>query len=201
MGAPGIESGRAVIYRERLETTFCPISREIPVPERRRPIDTNRLVTTLHLDRRWTSWTRRSRTLSMSQTTPRSGPHRSAGLRRRKYPRARCVGKAVVLALSREQEHTRSWSPKGERLRGSERTRTRDLRRDRPVMTLPGWPGLGGDSRQEQGFAPSSLRGLPGAVGGFREPRAGSPRDEWLPMWSNRSGLCGACPGQRGSTG
>jgi hypothetical protein len=28
---------------------------------------------------------------------------------------------------------------------GSDGTRTRDLRRDRPVVLLPGWAGVGGD--------------------------------------------------------
>src|SRR5687767_9417082 len=32
-------------------------------------------------------------------------------------------------------------------LYGSDGTRTRDLRRDRPVMLLPGWAGVGGDLR------------------------------------------------------
>jgi hypothetical protein len=39
---------------------------------------------------------------------------------------------------------------------GSDGTRTRDLRRDRPVLVFPHWAGTGGDSRREQGFrAPS----------------------------------------------
>jgi hypothetical protein len=35
---------------------------------------------------------------------------------------------------------------------GSDGTRTRDLRRDRPVLVVPGWAGIGGDSRPERGF-------------------------------------------------
>ncbi len=35
---------------------------------------------------------------------------------------------------------------------GSDGTRTRELRRDRPVLALPGRAGLGGDSRREQSF-------------------------------------------------
>jgi hypothetical protein len=35
---------------------------------------------------------------------------------------------------------------------GSDGTRTRDLRRDRPVLALAGSAGIGGDSVQQQGF-------------------------------------------------
>jgi hypothetical protein len=35
---------------------------------------------------------------------------------------------------------------------GSDGTRTRDLRRDRPVMVARGWAGIGGDWPREQGF-------------------------------------------------
>jgi len=60
---------------------------------------------------------------------------------------------------------------------GSDGTRTRDLRRDRPVLVVPGWAGIGGDSRREQGFFAMPLRGLPGAGGSFRGPPAGWTRD------------------------
>jgi hypothetical protein len=38
---------------------------------------------------------------------------------------------------------------------GSDGTRTRDLRRDRPVLLPPGRAGIGGDSRRERDFQPS----------------------------------------------
>jgi hypothetical protein len=44
-------------------------------------------------------------------------------------------------------------------------------------VTGRGRPALCGDSRQEQGFSPAVLRGLPGAGGDFRRPPAGSARD------------------------
>jgi hypothetical protein len=46
---------------------------------------------------------------------------------------------------------------------GSDGTRPRDLRRDRPVLVYPGWPGASGDLPREQGFSSVGLRGLPGA--------------------------------------
>src|SRR6266542_4982198 len=51
---------------------------------------------------------------------------------------------------------------------GSDGTRTRDLRRDGPVMALAGEAGRGGDSRPEQAFPTLALRGLPGLGGYFR---------------------------------
>jgi hypothetical protein len=36
-------------------------------------------------------------------------------------------------------------------------------RRDRPVLPLPGCPGIGGDSRREQGVSHLALRGSQGA--------------------------------------
>src|SRR6266508_4893990 len=56
---------------------------------------------------------------------------------------------------------------------GSDGTRTRDLRRDRPVSPLPESPGLSGDSRPEQDLSSAVLRGLPGAGGSLRGPPAG----------------------------
>jgi hypothetical protein len=44
-------------------------------------------------------------------------------------------------------------------LYGSDGTRTRDLRRDRPVMALAGCAGIGGDSRHEQALSIVPLRG------------------------------------------
>jgi hypothetical protein len=41
---------------------------------------------------------------------------------------------------------------------GSDGTRTRDLRRDRPDTTFPGSPGLGGDSRCEQALSSVAFR-------------------------------------------
>ena len=60
---------------------------------------------------------------------------------------------------------------------GSDGTRTRDLRRDRPVLVVPGSPGVGGDYRRERGFSAMALRGLSGAGGSFRRPPAGCARD------------------------
>jgi hypothetical protein len=53
-----------------------------------------------------------------------------------------------------------------------------DLRRDRPDQAFRGRPALCGDSQREQGLSSVILRGSPGAVGGFRRPRAGCARDE-----------------------
>jgi hypothetical protein len=69
----------------------------------------------------------------------------------------------------------------GEERDGSDGTRTRDLRRDRPVMALQGSAGIGGDSRREQGLSTLAFRGLAGVGDGLREPRAGSARDAALP--------------------
>jgi hypothetical protein len=51
-----------------------------------------------------------------------------------------------------------------------------DLRGDRPVLVVPGSPGVGGDSRREQAFR-QALRGLAGTGGSFRRPLAGRARD------------------------
>jgi hypothetical protein len=63
---------------------------------------------------------------------------------------------------------------------GSDGTRTRDLRRDRPVLALAERAGIGGDSQHKQVFSPVVLRGSPAAGGGFRRPPAGSARDVTL---------------------
>jgi hypothetical protein len=60
---------------------------------------------------------------------------------------------------------------------GSDGTRTRDLRRDRPVLAVPGWAGMSGDLRLEQALSTAPLRGLPGVGGTFRGRPAGSVRD------------------------
>jgi hypothetical protein len=65
-------------------------------------------------------------------------------------------------------------------LYGSDGTRTRDLRRDRPVLVLAGWAGIGWDCRREQDFQPLALLGLAGTGGIFRRPPAGSERDASL---------------------
>ncbi len=51
---------------------------------------------------------------------------------------------------------------------GSDGTRTRDLRRDSPVLVVPVWAGIGGDYRCQQGFPTVVLRGSPGARGSLR---------------------------------
>ena len=56
---------------------------------------------------------------------------------------------------------------------GSDGTRTRDLRRDRPALVMPVWAGIGGDYRCQQGFPTVVLRGSPGACGSLRRPPAG----------------------------
>jgi hypothetical protein len=75
---------------------------------------------------------------------------------------------------------------------GSDGNRTRDLRRDRPVLALTGRAGVGGDSRREQVFSPVVLRVLPGAGGGLRRPSAGSARDVTLPQ--SRTGATKGTP-------
>jgi hypothetical protein len=64
---------------------------------------------------------------------------------------------------------------------GSDGTRTRCLRRDRPIIAVPGWAGIGGNLRSERGFPRIRTRGFPGRGGGFRRPRAGCARDGFLP--------------------
>ena len=48
---------------------------------------------------------------------------------------------------------------------GSDGTRTRDLRRDRPVSVVPGSPRGGGDSRRKQAFRPAPCGDWPGRAG------------------------------------
>src|SRR5262249_12703467 len=45
---------------------------------------------------------------------------------------------------------------------GSDGTRTRDLRRDRPVLAVAGRAGIAGDCCREQGFLTNMLRGSAG---------------------------------------
>jgi hypothetical protein len=56
---------------------------------------------------------------------------------------------------------------------GSDGTRTRDLRRDRPVIALPGLSGDMRGSPREQDFPTLPLRGFGGTGGSFRRPPAG----------------------------
>jgi hypothetical protein len=72
---------------------------------------------------------------------------------------------------------------------GSDGTRTRDLRRDRPVMALPGCAGIGGDYGREQGFPTRPLRESAGAAGSIGRAPAGSARDEPLSHRKLRSRL------------
>jgi hypothetical protein len=94
------------------------------------------------------------------ESVPRERPKRSFSLSRVGYLLAEVSMSALVGFLD-----------------GSDGTRTRDLRRDRPVLVVPGWAGVGGDSRREQGLSSLVLRGLPGAGGSFRRPPAGWSRD------------------------
>jgi hypothetical protein len=90
---------------------------------------------------------------------------------------------------------TPGWATKDADLQvvyGSDGTRTRDLRRDRPVLVFPGWAGVGGDYGREQGFSTLALRGWAGAGGSFRRPRAGCVRDAALSKLST-SGICPVC--------
>jgi len=50
----------------------------------------------------------------------------------------------------------------------------------------PGWSGIGGDYRREQGLSRGCLRGLPGAGGSFRRPPAGYMRDRALSYLATR---------------
>ena len=61
-------------------------------------------------------------------------------------------------------------------------TRTRDLRRDRPVLLFPGLAGIGGDFLCEQEFLDLVLPGFAGAGGSVRRPLAGCTRDHTLPQ-------------------
>jgi hypothetical protein len=71
----------------------------------------------------------------------------------------------------------------GETWSGSDGTRTRDLRRDRPVLVVPASSGVGGDLRPQQVFRSVGLRGFPATRRSFRRRPAGSARDEPLPYW------------------
>ena len=79
---------------------------------------------------------------------------------------------------------------------GSDGTRTRDLRRDRPVMALAGWPGISGDLRREQGFRPSafgSYRVWAGACGNVRRDVRGMqllPAQQTTKCARNESAAC-----------
>jgi hypothetical protein len=83
---------------------------------------------------------------------------------------------------------------------GSDGTRTRDLRRDRPVLVFAGWAGIGGDCRREQGFPTVALRGSAGVGGDLRDARAGSARDVLLPHRATHGGNRGGTllPEERG---
>jgi hypothetical protein len=89
----------------------------------------------------------------------------SDGTRTRDLRRSKCVWPAQFRRLNCQHD-----MPICRDFYGSDGTRTRDLRRDRPVMALPGWAGVGGDSRREQGFPCGGSRGLAGACGSFRRP-------------------------------
>ena len=70
---------------------------------------------------------------------------------------------------------------------GSASTRTRDLRRDRPVMALPGGAGIGGDSRRSMDFRPSPCGDWRVPAGGSGSIGRESARDAPLPVLANRS--------------
>jgi hypothetical protein len=53
---------------------------------------------------------------------------------------------------SHPREKMRAWRT----FTGATGGRTRDLRRDRPVLLSPGWPGVCGDYRRKQAFRPWS---------------------------------------------
>src|SRR5262245_61774243 len=75
---------------------------------------------------------------------------------------------------------------------GSDGTRTRDLRRDRPVMALPRWAGIGGNALGEQGVPSVKLRGSASVGGSFRRRPAGSVRDAVLAQ-SQTNGISAGC--------
>ena len=74
---------------------------------------------------------------------------------------------------------------------GSDGTRTRDLRRDRPVLVVPGWAAIGGDYRRARDFSPGGLRGLAGARRSFRRPPAGCTRDGCIASTVNKRDVSG----------
>ena len=63
---------------------------------------------------------------------------------------------------------------------GSDGTRTRDLRRDRPVLPLAGCAGIGEDSPQEQGPSDPAAAGIPRGRRELPRSPAGSVRDAVL---------------------
>jgi len=71
---------------------------------------------------------------------------------------------------------------------GSDGTRTRDLRRDRPVSAPPGWAGTGADSRRSRGFSLGVVRGLAGPAGASGDVLR-DERDAPLSLWET-SGIC-----------
>ena len=89
------------------------------------------------------------------------------------------IGKGVLLrgTTTSASRVPMAHSGAGDFLDGSDGTRTRDLRRDRPVLVVPAWPWMSGDYRREQGLRATALRGLPGTGGSFRRPAAGCGRD------------------------
>jgi hypothetical protein len=65
-------------------------------------------------------------------------------------------------------------------------------------MAVPGSPGVGGNSRREQGLPAVVLRGLPGRCGSFRHPPAGCAGDAIVVSTSNPQYVYGirssSCP-------
>jgi hypothetical protein len=107
--------------------------------------------------------------------------------RARHHPR-RQTERTIPPLLQTADELAKRRATKRGVVSGSDGTRTRDLRRDRPVTALPGYAGMCGDSRREQALRPLGLRGSPGTRGYFRHPRTGSARDADVAFSANDAG-------------
>jgi hypothetical protein len=111
-------------------------------------------------------------------------------------PKPRCSLPRAGLSGSRRNLRALHLRPDGRQVDdpanrdGSDGTRTRDLRRDRPVLVHRGSPGVGGDYPREQCFSRDFLRGLPGGGGSFRRPPAGCARDARVVATANRGAGC-----------
>jgi hypothetical protein len=86
-------------------------------------------------------------------------------------------------------------------LYGSDGTRTRDLRRDRPVLLVPGCPGICGDLPLQQAFSALAFRALPGVGGSVRRPPAGCARDAVVVSLGNERHKCGMVASTASSSG
>jgi hypothetical protein len=119
---------------------------------------------------------------------PRRGRRSRTSARDSRLTKLVCCPQPLQSCPRRQREVPTCWG-----FYASDRTRTRDLRRDRPVLVVPGCAGIGGDYRQEQGLSVVVLRGLRGIGGSFQPPPAGCARDAALSKVQTR----GMCAGRR----